>query len=286
MSWQTALALGRISNLPTVWTNVLAGIVLAGGLANGNLPVPQAAAALVSLSLLYIAGMYLNDAFDCEFDRQHRPERPIPSGNVRVGLVFAVGLGLLGSGVALLALCGTRAAFSAAVLAGVIVLYDFWHKDNPASPLLMGACRLLAYVSAGLVIAPSLPDDLWVAALVSFAWLIGLTYVAKQETMTRVGNLWPLVFLAAPVVYGVVHVGNGPMVLLLTVGLAAWAAMLVLRLVRQGKPAIPGVVVGLIAGISLVDAIFAATHGSVAVAVIAVAAFCLTLVLQRWVSGT
>jgi heme O synthase-like polyprenyltransferase len=286
MTWQTALALGRISNLPTVWTNVLAGIVLAGGLANGNLPAPQVVAALVSLSLLYIAGMYLNDAFDRDFDRQHRPERPIPSGKVSAELVFGVGFALLAGGVALLALCGVQAAIAAAILAGVIVLYDAWHKGNPASPLLMGVCRLLAYVSAGLAVAPSLPEGLWVAALVSFCWLIGLTYVAKQETLARIGNLWPLAFLAAPVVYGALHVEKGPLVLLLTVCLAVWAVLLVSKLMRRGKPAIPEVVVGLIAGISLVDALFAATHGAMAIVVLAVAAFGLTLGLQRWVAGT
>jgi 4-hydroxybenzoate polyprenyltransferase len=286
MNWQTALALGRISNLPTVWTNVLAGIVLAGGLASGSLPAPQVVAALLSLSLLYIAGMYLNDAFDRDFDRKHRPERPIPSGKVSATLVFVVGFALLAGGVALLALCGTPAAGAAALLATVIVLYDVWHKGNPASPLLMGACRLLAYVSAGLAVAPSVPAGLWVAALVSFCWLIGLTYVAKQETMTRIGNLWPLAFLAAPVIYGALHVKEGLLVLLLTVCLAAWAIMLVLRLVKRGKPAIPEVVVGLIAGISLVDAIFAATHGAMTIVVLAIAAFGLTLGLQRWVAGT
>ena len=286
MSWQTALALGRISNLPTVWTNVLAGIVLAGGLASGSLPAPQIVAALVALSLLYIAGMYLNDAFDRDFDRQHRPERPIPSGKVSAALVFAVGFALLSSGVVLLAFCGARAALAAGALAGVIVLYDVWHKGNPASPLLMGACRLLAYVSAGLAVAPVVPEGLWIAALVSFCWLIGLTYVAKQETLTRMGNLWPLLFLAAPLAYGVVHAGQGPLVLVLTLGLAAWTVMLVLKLMRQGKPAIPQVVVGLIAGISLVDAIFAAAHGSVAIVMVAIVAFGLTLGLQRWVAGT
>ena len=30
MTWQTALKLGRVSNLPTVWTNTLAAAVLAG----------------------------------------------------------------------------------------------------------------------------------------------------------------------------------------------------------------------------------------------------------------
>jgi hypothetical protein len=286
MSWQTALALGRISNLPTVWTNVLAGIVLAGGLVNGDLPIREALAALAGMSLLYTAGMYLNDAFDREFDRQHRPERPIPSGKVSATLVFAVGFALLGGGVAMLALCSARAALAAAVLAAVIVLYDVWHKGNPASPLLMGACRLLAYVAAGLAVAPAVPEGLWIAALVSLCWLIGLTYVAKQETMTRVGNLWPLLFLAAPVVYGAIHAGDRPVVLVLTIGLAAWATSLVLKLVRRGKPAIPQVVVGLIAGISLVDAMFAATNGAMVIAVLAVAAFGLTLGLQRWVSGT
>jgi hypothetical protein len=166
------------------------------------------------------------------------------------------------------------------------VLYDVWHKGNPASPLLMGACRLLAYVSAGLAVAPVVPEGLWIAALVSFCWLIGLTYVAKQETLTRMGNLWPLLFLAAPLAYGVVHAGQGPLVLVLTLGLAAWTVMLVLKLMRQGKPAIPQVVVGLIAGISLVDAIFAAAHGSVAIVMVAIVAFGLTLGLQRWVAGT
>ena len=28
--WPVALRLGRVSNLPTVWTNVLAGVVLSG----------------------------------------------------------------------------------------------------------------------------------------------------------------------------------------------------------------------------------------------------------------
>jgi 4-hydroxybenzoate polyprenyltransferase len=282
MTWQTALVLGRISNLPTVWTNVLAGVVLAGG----NVFSLQAAEALVAVSLLYIAGMYLNDAFDRDFDRRFRPERPIPSGVVSAPLVFTIGFALLLAGVAQIALCGPRAALAGLALAGLIVLYDAWHKGNPASPVLMGGCRLLAYVGAGFAVAPSLPDSLWIAAGVSFCWLIGLTYIAKQETLSRMGNLWPLAFLAAPVIYGAVLAQGRLLVVLFTLALAGWAGMLVLRLVRQGRPAIPSVVVGLIAGISLVDALFAAAHDAPAVAALAVAAFSLTLGLQRWVSGT
>ncbi len=31
ISWVTLLKLGRVSNLPTVWTNTLAGTLVAGG---------------------------------------------------------------------------------------------------------------------------------------------------------------------------------------------------------------------------------------------------------------
>src|SRR3984885_2958506 len=84
LSLSTALRLGRISNLPTVWTNVAAGIVLSGA------PVKAWPALLlmVSLSLFYTAGMVLNDAFDRDFDRRNRPQRPIPAGEVEAATVF------------------------------------------------------------------------------------------------------------------------------------------------------------------------------------------------------
>ena len=71
MRWSVALALGRVSNLPTVWTNALAGVVLAGGAA-GDARLPWI---VLAVSLCYVAGMYLNDAFDRDFDARHRPER-------------------------------------------------------------------------------------------------------------------------------------------------------------------------------------------------------------------
>ena len=60
MPARTALRLGRVSNLPTVWTNVIAGAALA------TLEIPWKAVVPVALaaSLLYVAGMFLNDAFD------------------------------------------------------------------------------------------------------------------------------------------------------------------------------------------------------------------------------
>src|SRR5213596_1799456 len=91
--WRTWLVLGRVSNLPTVWSNCLAGWWLGGGGNFAKLPF-----LIAGVTLLYIGGMFLNDAFDEQFDRQHRKERPIPSGQISAGHVWRWGFALLAAG--------------------------------------------------------------------------------------------------------------------------------------------------------------------------------------------
>ncbi len=57
-------------------------------------------------------------------------------------------------------------------------------------------------------------------------------------------------------------------------------------LARRGPGDVPRAVVRLIAGISLLDAVLVGGAGSAGLALVAVAGFCLTLVLQRYVPGT
>src|SRR3954467_13369572 len=85
--FRTLLILGRTSNLPTVWSNCLAGWLLAGG-GNAHNLFPL----LLGATLLYVGGMYLNDAFDAAFDAQYRRERPIPSGAISLSAVWWIGL--------------------------------------------------------------------------------------------------------------------------------------------------------------------------------------------------
>ncbi|WP_075087959.1 UbiA family prenyltransferase [Verrucomicrobium spinosum] len=74
------LELARISNLPTAWTNVLAGWLLAGG----GRDYWGVGWILLGGSLLYTGGMILNDAADVKFDREHRKDRPFPrAGSLR-----------------------------------------------------------------------------------------------------------------------------------------------------------------------------------------------------------
>jgi 4-hydroxybenzoate polyprenyltransferase len=277
------LRLGRVSNLPTVWTNVLAGTALAG--------VPVGAGRLAGLmlafSLLYVGGMYLNDAFDRDIDARERPERPIPSGRIGAGQVFAIGFGMLGLGVLILLPIGAWPAWASGfALAGVITYYDAHHKANPLSPLVMGLCRVLVYVTAALAVGGRLAGAVVGGAAVLLCYLIGLTYVAKQENLSEVRNLWPLLFLAAPFVYAAPTLGRGALAAVLYVAFLAWVAYAVSLLVRRGRRDIRGAVVGLIAGISLLDALLIAGTGDASRASVAVLGFVLTLGFQRWIPGT
>ncbi len=281
------LELGRVSNLPTVWTNVLAGVVLAGGPLSAGTLAPL----LLALSLFYVGGMFLNDAFDREVDARQRPERPIPAGQIGAREVFAAGFGLLAAALAVLAVSGAARGTWGGVVAGLllaatITFYDAHHKGNPLSPLVMGLCRVLVYVTAALAVSGTVSGPLAGGAAALLAYLIGLTYVAKQETLAEVRNLWPLAFLAAPFAYyGILAPAGGPAALLLAIALAAWAAWSVSLLVRR-PPAIPRAVTSLVAGISLLDGLLVALHGGGGIALAGVAGFGLTLLFQRWVRGT
>lgn len=291
MTLLDALKLGRVSNLPTVWTNTLAGMLLAGGMLSGTPLV----ALLGAMTLFYIGGMYLNDAFDAGIDAAERPERPIPSGRVTRATVFGLGFAMLGGGIALVALVVTDgdpvATLASIGLAACIVFYDAYHKSNPFSPVVMGTCRALVYLTAAYAVTREPADGVWLGAAMLLCYLIGLTYVAKQENLGEVKNMWPLVFLAAPIVYGFTLVSDAEAdtwlaTWLLLAVFAGWV-LYALRLVRRRGPGdIPRAVVSLIAGMCLFDAMLIASTGAVVLAAIAAGGFLLTLALQRYVPGT
>jgi hypothetical protein len=285
-----ALRLGRVSNVPTVWTNVAAGVALSGA----AFPLGIFATLVVALSLFYIGGMYLNDAFDREIDARERPERPIPSGVVAARSVFAIGFAMMAAGwLLLLAIgyvpdegTGWRAPLAGALLGGAIVVYDMWHKANPVSPLVMGLCRVLVYVTAALAVAPFVSTEVAVAAVVALAYLIGLTYAAKQENLGRITNAWPLAFLAVSVVYAVWAATTGLAGQLAAAAFIAWLAWSMVFLLKPDRVNVPRAVVSLIAGLCLLDAVFIAAAGHAWLALLAAAAFLLTLALQRHIPGT
>lgn len=281
MNFQTALNLGRISNLPTVWSNVLAGMVLAGV---QTPPVATVILLLASCSLMYVGGMYLNDAFDAEIDTKERADRPIPRGEVSRALVMVLGFGMLALGLLLLAGFSNRTLVTGGLLAAAILFYNWYHKNNPLSPVVMGLCRFLVFGLAGYAVTTQ-PDMalLW-GALAVWSYVIGLTYVARQENLNQIGSLWPLVFLVLPVGFGVWHAPDLWGVVMLGL-FAGWAVYALTFLAQDGRN-VPKSVVSLIAGISLLDASLMMLVQAYGPAILAFLCFLATIAGQRSVRGT
>jgi 4-hydroxybenzoate polyprenyltransferase len=282
MTLGTILRLGRVSNLPTVWTNAMAGAALAGA---GAGDAGTVALAALALSLFYVGGMWLNDAFDAEIDARERANRPIPQGEIGRGTVFAVGFALLAAGAALAFALGPAAGLAALALAAAVVLYDWLHKRTVLSPVIMGATRFLCYATAALAVG-AFAGPAVLGALGLFAWVVGLTYAAKQEAYDRIDRAWPLAVLAVPALLPLAFVAEAPALL------APWLAMLAVmglalrRLFRRAKGDVPKAVVTLIAGMSLYDAALIAGTGAPALAALAALGFLATLALQRLAPGT
>ena len=283
------LRLGRVSNLPTVWTNAMAGFALAGGTPQF---VPLALLALAA-SLLYTGGMVLNDVYDADIDAKQRPERPIPSGLVTRDEARAWGFGLLVAGVIVATLTGRFAvaptwapAIAALVTAGLVVVYDMWHKGNPAAPIVMGLCRAGIYAIAAVCVTTRPGPTLVTGALLLCVYVVSLTYIAKFEASGSLGRTWPVLGVYAPGLWSWGRAKGRWPVRILALAQNAWAWWAASQ-ARRGDPKhTRTAVVSLIAGISLVDAAFIAQVGHVGLAFVAVAAFAGTLVSQRYVAGT
>ncbi|MBL9126079.1 MAG: UbiA family prenyltransferase [Verrucomicrobiales bacterium] len=251
-SW---LILGRVSNLPTVWSNCLAAWLLGGGESWGRLGW-----VLVGGSLIYVGGMFLNDACDVEFDRAYRPERPIVSGQVTAGSVWLWGCGMLLGGWVCLARLGQVGVVVGLALLVAVVAYDVFHKFTRHAPVLMAACRLLLFVVAGSAgVEGVLGETLW-SALALALYVVGLSYVARQESIAGTQTIAPLILMAAPLVLaGFVNPSwtwGRSVVLMPVVLFLAWTLRCLLLLWRGGPTAgARAAVPGLLAGIVWVDVV-------------------------------
>lgn len=275
------LALARISNAPTVISNVLAGAALSGVLRPAYTPVGEIALLALAMVLYYTAGMYLNDLFDIDVDRRERPERPLPLGVLSRGEALGVTVLLFGVGTFLLALLGPAPLVSGLLLIILIVVYDAWHETNKLSPLLMASTRVMVYVTTFVAFTPAIRLELIFWGGLLALYIVGLTYIAKTETRSLTGY-WPAALVLLPALIGAVLVPW--LQLWLPLALALWVTYSVsfVYLSRQIGRAIGQ----LIAGVSLLDALVILLFGTIGGLVWALIAFGVTLSLQRYVRGT
>lgn len=175
---RTYIELCRISNLPTIWSNVLAAVIMSGE------PFSWLAftALALSLSLFYSAGMALNDICDAGIDRIQRPVRPIPSGRITpLAAYLLTGSLFVAAFMLLLAFPHRSAVFAGFVLLLLIVLYDRYHKGHPASVLLMAACRAMVYVVSAYALAGMVSGAVLTVAMIQFGYIVCISVTARYE---------------------------------------------------------------------------------------------------------
>lgn len=274
--------LGRASNLPTVFSNCLAGWILGGGGDNWS----RFALLALGASLLYIGGMFLNDAFDAEFDTQHRRERPIPRGAIKERTVWQLGFGLLAAGLALVSALGLSTALLGLVLTAGILLYNAVHKMVAFSPVLMAICRLSLYLmaaSAGMRGVTGLA--VWSGIGLAF-YVVGLSYIARKEATGVAIQRWPQLLLCVPVLLAwIVNDGPSRTAALLFIAIVGLWTVRSLRSVWFPPHNVPRAVSGLLAGIVWID-LMAVADVPRATAAVFIALFLLALGFQRFVPAT
>ena len=296
---RTLLTLGRVSNLPTVWSNLIAGAIVA------YMDISAGAQALLLFagSSIYIGGMYLNDFCDAKFDAQFCPQRPIPSGKISRRAVGILALLWFAAGLAGLACFTWKSLELGLLLVGAVVLYDYQHKNVWWSPVIMGFCRFLLYPLAATVasspydlwsLRPFLisPDLLWHAVPDGIAlafYVAGITYLARGESRPGRPMRWAFLLLLVPIVAALMYTarlpysGGPPQLFCLL--LMGWMTWLLLPLWTGSNRSIGRVVSGLLAGIVLVDAIAVAPMLEFQAAWF-VGLFVLALLLQRVIPAT
>ena len=294
MNVKALCTVGRVSNLPTIWTNVLAAAILA----NSTFAQPWLwAGTLLALSLMYLGGMFLNDAFDADWDQQNNNERPIVTGDISLKTVWTVGIVLTVVAVVLVALLyavGNQSdqgfsayygLFAACALALTIVAYNLWHKQFAHSAFIMGGCRLGVYLIAALLLA-QLNLIVVLAALSLLFYIAGLTYLARHEQQNRLARLWPLVLLFSPVILTLVVGELQPFYWLYLVGYVAWVVSRLALVIMNDKPNVKACIGGLLAAIPLLDGLMLASVRAVIPSLICLMVFFTIPFLHRWVSGT
>lgn len=292
------IELARLSNAPTVVTNVLVGCTLGAmsmvGLNSGgatdasHLPLLTVTQLIVGVLLLYIAGMALNDAADMEVDSRERPSRPIPSGRISPRGAYVFVLVCLSAGLILLTRLGPEATAFALALAIAIIAYDLYHGASAASVLLLGMCRSLVCLVAAVSIAWPLdwPIASWFIVAI-FGYVTVLSIIARAEAGPRAARMrWLSLALPVIAISPIIVVSDPqPMAYLFAVAMIVWILFVSRHLFRhQPKP--PRAIMGWLAGICLVDAFYLALLGRADLAVVAVGCWLITVLSHRVILGS
>ncbi len=274
----------RISNAPTVVSNILVGTAIAITMQSKFWTLNLAYDLFFANCILvvYFAGMILNDAFDAKRDKKHRPDRPIPSGLIPRSFAWIAGLTLLGA-VTVFGI-GHGAANGLVLLVLAVLLYTFLHRWFIFALMLMAICRGLVYL---IVANPSQGADL--SLLLTFCSALAfytavLTCIGRFENNKKTTLSWATWLLFVPPSY--VVFANFPNSWIACIPLAymsywVWLAWLDFK----ANNTIAGMH-RILSGFCLLDCVLATTLEQYVIAGLCVFCFLITIAFHRKILGT
>src|SRR5260370_26329630 len=136
------------------------------------------------------------------------------------------------------------------------MVYDAVHKIVALSPLLMAACRFFLVLIAASATETGVNGlSIW-SGLVLAAYIVGLSYLARKESLHTGLRYWPCLLLSAPIVLALI-VNHGELFRARGILISAILTLWVLRCLRPAywlpQRNVGRAVSGLLAGIVLVD---------------------------------
>lgn len=290
MLLKTLAVVGRVSNLPTLWTNILAAAVLSSAEISFTLPASTAdttfLTVLLAISLMYLGGMYMNDAIDYEWDLKNNNPRPIVKGEIRLLTVWLASAALLLSALGLLAWTGDPETNLVSIsLSLLIILYNTTHKKFPSAALLMGLTRFCAYLITALAL--SAPNAiLMMAATGTLLYITGVTYLARSEHRNTRPGYWPALLLFSPVFASIAAGYTFPIFWLITSLFVFWIILQMKSKIFSQVTDIRSGIGSLLAAIPLNDALYLASINAIIPCLVCIGVFLLMPHLHRYISGT
>jgi len=293
-AWMNML---RISNSPTILSNVMVGVALAiiayreEWSTHIHSPPLQIGKPLLVISvvllLMYFAGMVLNDAFDAKRDKQLRPDRPIPRGLITAKQAWITGFIMLAIGNLLAFKIGLWAGFSTLALAFYILLYTVLHHIAIAAIPLMAFCRGLVYVVAvSAFSAQNVGAILLIYCGIIAFYTALLTFVGTFENEKQLRYSWVVWFTLLPAMLPVFLFSTySPVAWFAFVAFFIWMFFAWRNFQEPNSKPISGMH-KLLSGFALLDCILIASLGEFFIMIISALCFVLTVAAHRKILGT
>lgn len=288
----------RISNAPTIFSNVMVGLALAiqsqaemyeAVLASPRLEYLKPLGVIsIALLLIYFSGMIFNDAADAAWDKKNRPDRPIPIGVIRKRDAWLTASFMLGCGVLLSGMYQwTGAMVLTILLALTVVAYTFLHRWLIPAVVLMALSRAAVYVIVMTALRPPPPF----VHLLGFCIAIGvytalLTFIGRKEHTGGLKHAWLVLLMLIPPCIPIVMYGDGNVfVWFMLVAFTAWM-VLAWRDFRLSTSQPVAGMHKLLAGFCLLDCVLIASTGEFSIMIVSLICFVFTVAAHRKVMGT